>query len=492
MRVPSHAAVGTSVELVRESVGERPVRLVNAVLRKVGSADLDGWLGEVAPALADDPIAAAGRHDVASTVGRRRFSRRPADRRAASGRQRRRDRAAEGGARRRQRRSAGVARGPAGPVRLSTSCWPPAAAPGRWSPYAATLPAGDPGALDAVRSGRAGVQDEGSQLAALAVSRASVDGTDTRWLDLCAGPGGKSALLAGIGVERGAALLAAERQPHRARLVASALRALRAAERRSSPPTAPARRGAPARSTASSPTFPARVSARCAVARRHGGAAARPTSRGSRRCSGRCSTAPSTAPGPAAWSRTSPAHHTSPRHETSSTRLRALGATSSRSTRATLLPEVTDLGPGPHVQLWPHRARHGRVVRLRPASTIVVPALDSSTDGHPDCAEHPVGRLRQPPAGCGLGAVRPTGCTSTSWTTTSSPTSPSAPRSSSASAGGRAAARLPPDDRRPGPLGARVRRGRARRASRFTSRRLPRPCGWRASCVRWAPEREWR
>ena len=87
------------------------------------------------------------------------------------------------------------------------------------------LESGDPGAIPAVRDGRAGVQDAGSQLVALALARATVDGPDGRWLDLCAGPGGKAALLGALATERGARLLANERQPHRAKLVASALRA---------------------------------------------------------------------------------------------------------------------------------------------------------------------------------------------------------------------------------------------------------------------------
>jgi 16S rRNA (cytosine967-C5)-methyltransferase len=85
---------------------------------------------------------------------------------------------------------------------------------------------GDPGALAAVRAGRAGVQDEGSQLAALVLARAPVEaGPDRIWLDACAGPGGKAALLAGLAAERGAALLAIDRAPHRARLLAAALAA---------------------------------------------------------------------------------------------------------------------------------------------------------------------------------------------------------------------------------------------------------------------------
>jgi 16S rRNA (cytosine967-C5)-methyltransferase len=85
------------------------------------------------------------------------------------------------------------------------------------------LAAGDPGALAQIRSGAAGVQDEGSQLVALALADTPLAGTDARWLDSCAGPGGKSALLAGIAAGRGARLLAADLTPHRSRLVADAL-----------------------------------------------------------------------------------------------------------------------------------------------------------------------------------------------------------------------------------------------------------------------------
>jgi 16S rRNA (cytosine967-C5)-methyltransferase len=84
------------------------------------------------------------------------------------------------------------------------------------------LSAGDPGALAAVRDHRAGVQDEGSQLCALALTRAPLTGRDERWLDLCAGPGGKAALLAALAAERGATVHANELHPHRAELVRQA------------------------------------------------------------------------------------------------------------------------------------------------------------------------------------------------------------------------------------------------------------------------------
>ena len=95
--------------------------------------------------------------------------------------------------------------------------------PTRWSPYGVVLDSGDPSSVTAVAEGRAGVQDEGSQLVALALSRAGVEGPDQRWLDLCAGPGGKAALLAGLAAGRGARLVANERQEHRAGLVRRAL-----------------------------------------------------------------------------------------------------------------------------------------------------------------------------------------------------------------------------------------------------------------------------
>src|SRR5699024_2335063 len=94
--------------------------------------------------------------------------------------------------------------------------------PGRWSPYAVYLDGGVPGDLAAIRDGAAGVQDEGSQLVALALAAAPLDGPDGRWLDLTAGPGGKAALLGALAGPRDAHLDAVEKTPHRADLVRSA------------------------------------------------------------------------------------------------------------------------------------------------------------------------------------------------------------------------------------------------------------------------------
>jgi 16S rRNA (cytosine967-C5)-methyltransferase len=91
--------------------------------------------------------------------------------------------------------------------------------PGPWSPRSVRLAEGDPGGIGAVQHGLAGVQDEGSQLMALALAAAPLDGPDRVWVDLCAGPGGKAALLDVLAGERGAQLVAFETQHHRSRLV---------------------------------------------------------------------------------------------------------------------------------------------------------------------------------------------------------------------------------------------------------------------------------
>ncbi|MDQ3577651.1 MAG: RsmB/NOP family class I SAM-dependent RNA methyltransferase, partial [Actinomycetota bacterium] len=96
--------------------------------------------------------------------------------------------------------------------------------PGPWSPYAVRVPGGgSPHSFPQIRDRSAGVQDEGSQLMALALAGTPVDerASTAWWLDLCAGPGGKAALL-DVLAPRQVRLLAADRAPHRADLVARA------------------------------------------------------------------------------------------------------------------------------------------------------------------------------------------------------------------------------------------------------------------------------
>ncbi len=217
MRVPDHAAVTSTVELVRARVGHKPAGFTNAVMRRITQHSLDAWMDvldasvavryshpqwivdALARALArpeqlDALLAADNERPLVTLVARPGLST-PAELAGSS------QTAAE----------------PSDQASVPTSA--------SISPLAVTLAGGDPGDLRAVREGRAGVQDAGSQLVALALSRAVVEGTDQRWLDLCAGPGGKAALLAALATGAGARVLANERQPHRSKLVAQAMRA---------------------------------------------------------------------------------------------------------------------------------------------------------------------------------------------------------------------------------------------------------------------------
>jgi 16S rRNA (cytosine967-C5)-methyltransferase len=213
MRVPSHAAVATTVDLVRHRVGHKPAGFVNAVLRKVAADDLDGWVRRVAPDPARDLsgyLSVAHSHPRWVVDALAEALDRPDELEPLLDADNQRPRVTL------------VAR--PGLSTVEELGGHPVTA----SPLAAELDGGDPGEIPAVREGRAGVQDAGSQLVALALTRASLDGRDDSWLDLCAGPGGKAALLAAVADPLGARLLAVERQPHRARLVRQATRAVRA------------------------------------------------------------------------------------------------------------------------------------------------------------------------------------------------------------------------------------------------------------------------
>ncbi|KQX48015.1 MULTISPECIES: transcription antitermination factor NusB [unclassified Streptomyces] len=213
-RIPTHAAVSASVELARVVLGDGRAKFVNAVLRKISAQDLDAWVAQVAPPYDKDPedhLAVVHSHPrwVVSALWDS----------LGGGRAGIEDLLEADNERPEVTLVARPGRSTTDELAEATETLP-----GRWSPYAVRMAeGGEPGAIEAVKDGRAGVQDEGSQLVALALANAPLDGPDTRWLDGCAGPGGKAALLAALAAERGAALLASEKQPHRARLVERAL-----------------------------------------------------------------------------------------------------------------------------------------------------------------------------------------------------------------------------------------------------------------------------
>lgn len=213
MRVPDHAAISTSVDLVRARVGVGPAGLTNAVLRKVSADDLAGWIQRVAPDQASDPV---GHASIAHSHPRWVVEALDAAL----------DSAAELPALLAADNAAPKVMLVARPGLSSVDELVAAGGVrGTLTPYAVELTGGDPSAVPAVADGRAGVQDEGSQLVALTLVEADLEGRDERWLDVCSGPGGKAALLAALAAQRGARVLANELQHHRARLVARGTRA---------------------------------------------------------------------------------------------------------------------------------------------------------------------------------------------------------------------------------------------------------------------------
>jgi 16S rRNA (cytosine967-C5)-methyltransferase len=230
-RVGPHAAVATSVDLAKDVCGPRPSGFVNAVLRRVATRDLDAWTEIVAPSRDRDPLGyLAVRYSHPRWIVEA-FRDALGEASAAE----LEDALAAGNLRPDVVLAVtpGQADGPnadgpdaddGDPARLA----PPDTTPTRWSPYGLRLAGGDPAPL--VASGQAAVQDEASQLAALALARvgppddARVPDQDRLWLDLCAGPGGKARLLAGLAAGRGACLVASDLRPHRAGRVQAALR----------------------------------------------------------------------------------------------------------------------------------------------------------------------------------------------------------------------------------------------------------------------------
>ncbi|HEX3921621.1 MAG TPA: transcription antitermination factor NusB [Streptosporangiaceae bacterium] len=221
-RIGAHAAVATSVDLAKDVAGPRPAGFVNAVLRRVATRDLESWLEIAAPSRDDDLVGhLAVRYShprwivgaLAEALGESAVTG-LAETEAAL--------AADG---ERPQVTLCAVPGLANREELAAG----GATPARWSAFGAYLAQGDPAQVTAVAQGRAAVQDEASQLAAIALARADAAGGRGAWLDLCAGPGGKARLLAGLAARGGeggegrARLLGADVRLHRAKLLRTAV-----------------------------------------------------------------------------------------------------------------------------------------------------------------------------------------------------------------------------------------------------------------------------
>jgi 16S rRNA (cytosine967-C5)-methyltransferase len=215
-RVEPHAAVSTTVEQAGIEFDSARAGFVNGVLRTISSRDEASWVAELAPPADTDPVG----HTAFMHAHPRWVAQAFTDALGAA--------AGELDALLASDNERPVVHLAARPGVLSADELATAAGgtPGRYSPYAVYLAGGDPGSLAPVHDGAALVQDEGSQLVALALTRAPVEADRGRWLDLCSGPGGKTALLAGVGAASGATVTAVEPAPARADLVEQNTRGL--------------------------------------------------------------------------------------------------------------------------------------------------------------------------------------------------------------------------------------------------------------------------
>jgi 16S rRNA (cytosine967-C5)-methyltransferase len=217
-RIPAHAAVSSTVDLVRAEQGSRVAGFVNAVLRKVSEHDESAWLDRLAPDPGEDPVG----NLAARTAHPRWVARAFADSLGDTGEELAAALTADD-----ERPVVHLVARP-GEVSADELAAMTGGEVAPYSPYGVRLEAGagDPGDLEPVRERLAAVQDEGSQLCAVALTKAPLDGPDLRWLDLCAGPGGKAALLGALAGIEGGTVDAIEKAPHRARLMERAVAGL--------------------------------------------------------------------------------------------------------------------------------------------------------------------------------------------------------------------------------------------------------------------------
>ncbi|NIH79967.1 RsmB/NOP family class I SAM-dependent RNA methyltransferase [Amycolatopsis viridis] len=217
-RIPEHAAVTSTVDLARADAGSHVAGFVNAVLRKISEQDEDAWMAQLTPDREQDPIG----HLAMRTAHPRWVARAFAEALGDKGDDLQAALEADDA-----RPAVHLAARP-GEISADELAAVTGGDVAPYSPYGVHLPtgAGDPGDSEPIRERLAVVQDEGSQLCALALTRVPLAGSDERWLDLCAGPGGKAGLLGALAATQGAHVDAVEQAPHRARLVEQATEGL--------------------------------------------------------------------------------------------------------------------------------------------------------------------------------------------------------------------------------------------------------------------------
>jgi 16S rRNA (cytosine967-C5)-methyltransferase len=212
MRVPAHAAINESVNLAKEKASKSAVGFVNAVLRRISEKSLDQWIANVS-ALADsedERLSFIHSHplwivkSLRAALDSRRLGESLEDLLVADNTAAKVSVVALPGFANVDELAEIGTRGIASPIGMELSV-PPSRVP-------------------QIQAGHVRVQDQGSQLAVLALLEAETTIEDTRWLDLCAGPGGKAALMAAVATQQSVSFEANEVSTHRAKLVEQALK----------------------------------------------------------------------------------------------------------------------------------------------------------------------------------------------------------------------------------------------------------------------------
>ena len=201
MRIPDHAAVAATVEVARKRIGESKASFVNALLRSVTRKSIEEWftpLNQMTDVVERFAIQfshpewiVSAYYDLLKNWDEVELALK-------------------------------INNEAATPTLVS---WPGFSTqqdlidiggePTEFSPYGVHWK-GNPGALDLIKSRKIGVQDEGSQLVAAVFAKVA---QGSSWLDLCAGPGGKAALLSSIARQRDIRFTANEVSAARAVLV---------------------------------------------------------------------------------------------------------------------------------------------------------------------------------------------------------------------------------------------------------------------------------
>lgn len=223
MRVENYAAVDSAVDLARDRLSAGPAGMVNAVLRRVSEKSLSQWLNIITEDLSEERALAVAFSYPEWIVWALR------DSLVASGRD-----AGELPALLHAQNSPAYVTLCARPGLTTADELATAAETyldvdtrlGKLSPHAVVLSGGDPRRLRLVTRGSAGVEDEGSQFLVDVLTAVEVPGVERTWVDLCAGPGGKTALLAGLAQAKDVAVVANEVAAHRVELVRDSVKAV--------------------------------------------------------------------------------------------------------------------------------------------------------------------------------------------------------------------------------------------------------------------------